>query len=71
MYLLLVYLTLFEVYMYVCVFVCTRKGSALISVRRAKEVIMRAEANTVFGACIRNEYMYIRACVAKINIKSK
>lgn len=54
-----------------CVCVCTRKGSDLISVRRAKEVIMRAEANTVFGACIRNEYMYIRACVAKINIKSK
>lgn len=69
MYLLLVYFTLFEVD--VCVCLCTRKGSDLISVRRAKEVITGAEANTVLGACIRTEYMYIRACVAKINIKSK
>lgn len=37
---------------------------------RAKEV-MGGEATPFFGARIRTEYMYIRAWVAKINIKSK
>lgn len=67
MYLLLVYFTLFEVYMYVCV--CTRKGGALISVQRAKEV-MGAEVNT-FLARGSELSIYIRACIAKINNKSK
>lgn len=61
------YLTLFEVY--VCV--CTRKGSALISVRRAKEV-GGGKANTFLARVSELSYIPISECVSqKINIKMR
>lgn len=67
--LLVVYLTLFEVDVCVCMCVYSKRECPYICAKG--EGCYGGESKYFFGARIRTEYMYIRACVAKINIKSK